>query len=354
MNSSSLNIQEALQDAINNTNTSILNMSDVGALLRVAISKEKNIAHNEIKADNKIVSENKRIKKKRATKKAKNQQLLRNRSKNSKILTRSKTERLQDKNRLTTYERHILNTKFNVNRCTACEKNKGLDCFYRKLNTLPGQSQYNTSCIACHNFIYNSQPTRIGYKEIYNSIKRGAMTRNLEFTITIEDLERLYEKQNGRCNYTGEKLIIQIKREREKIYGRNQFCTRAYHNLNRASVDRIDPNKGYTIDNIHLVSIHINYAKLDLLDEDFVSMCTKVSDQAKVRAGPVLPPLMDNSSSSIESFQSDHVHLYKLVSSSTEPHSNIEDNVVSHQEASYCSTSMHPDDLQENECLLKE
>jgi hypothetical protein len=69
----------------------------------------------------------------------------------------------------------------------------------------------------------------------------------------------------------------------EKI---NWFGNNYGYNLykNRASLDRIDPKRGYTRDNVHLVCTYINHAKSDLSHEHFVELCrdiVNVADQRK-------------------------------------------------------------------------
>ena len=44
-----------------------------------------------------------------------------------------------------------------------------------------------------------------------------------------------------------------------------------------ASVDRINSDLGYTLDNIRWVHKQINWMKIDLSDEDFIYFCKKVA-----------------------------------------------------------------------------
>lgn len=63
------------------------------------------------------------------------------------------------------------------------------------------------------------------------------------FTITVEDVVALWDKQNGRCAISGMPMAHEFK------------------NLRSVSIDRIDSDLGYTLDNIQLVCQWVNYAK---------------------------------------------------------------------------------------------
>ena len=339
-----------LKGAIESSDASSINLDNIGGLIREAICEEVKL----VKLDEKTQKAKEKRKEKRKKKKDKKQDQLRQKAKKCHTITRSQIPGLIEKIRLTHHERFFLNEKFGVNRCSKCEKLKELECFYRRTNAPERESKYNKMCIACFNNIYNSQPMIQAYKEILRGTKQGAESRGLVFELTLEHLQELYRRQKGKCNYTGRPIIVQIKREREKRYGKNKFSTRAYHNLNRASVDRIDPNKGYTIDNVHLVSIHINYAKLDLLHEDFIQMCRDVVDVENQRGSLIHAPLMDQSGVYGAPSEPLLLHQYSLVGLDEEHHNNTGDNVDSVR-AYLCESTGEPHgDLQENEPFLKE
>jgi len=68
--------------------------------------------------------------------------------------------------------------------------------------------------------------------------------RPIEITVTVTELVEIWEKQQGRCAITG--ILMRTK-------------TRTPYS---ASVDRIESSKAYTVDNVQLVCVAINYAKL--------------------------------------------------------------------------------------------
>lgn len=85
------------------------------------------------------------------------------------------------------------------------------------------------------------------WMRILNTARRRAREKGIEFTITAADLP-LYD-DNLYCPVFGKKLTR----------GNRPWC---------ASIDRIDQDKGYTPDNIVVVSYYANRAKNDLsIDE---------------------------------------------------------------------------------------
>ncbi len=98
-------------------------------------------------------------------------------------------------------------------------------------------------------------------------MRKSAKHRKQECSVTLADLKLLWEKQKGICPYTGWNLILLP-------------CTTDYEStpltINRASVDRIDSNKGYTPDNIQFVAVIANFAKNAFTEEDLINFCHDV------------------------------------------------------------------------------
>lgn len=125
---------------------------------------------------------------------------------------------------------------------------------------------YIKSCGCSHFRCNNNSPLWKGYGEIssqhFNSIKNHAKSRNIEFNITIEEMWNLFLQQNRKCALTG--LILEFKK--------------SHKDTKTASLDRIDSNKFYTIDNIQWVHKDINCMKMDLSNEEFYKYCKLVAD----------------------------------------------------------------------------
>jgi hypothetical protein len=96
------------------------------------------------------------------------------------------------------------------------------------------------------------------------SLKHGAKRRDILFDITLDELWDTFIKQNAQCALSG--LPIRFHNPGEK-------CT-----AQTASVDRIDSNFGYTIDNIRWVHKTINLMKMDLQNQQFIYLCKKVAE----------------------------------------------------------------------------
>lgn len=98
-----------------------------------------------------------------------------------------------------------------------------------------------------------------------NCLKRRRKNRfqSSIFKITLNDIEMLYRRQNGKCAYTG--LYLSFRRmDKYKL-----------------SIDRIDSELGYTPDNIQLVCWIINQAKGNMSDYDFLRSIHKIYENKK-------------------------------------------------------------------------
>lgn len=150
--------------------------------------------------------------------------------------------------------------------CWDCKETKNRKLFpYRK------QYKYNKEkrCKLCNlkNKRYRRNNFNINQKinEMINSAK-GSAKRRLNrgrkeagvITITIDDILQILEKQKYKCVYTGVKLSWE------------------YNNPYKASIDRIDSSKGYTSDNIQIVSFIVNQAKSNLDDKTFIKIVKQI------------------------------------------------------------------------------
>lgn len=86
---------------------------------------------------------------------------------------------------------------------------------------------------------------------------RNARKRYKNFTITMQDLKKQWDKQQGICPYSGVKLELP------------EFTKKVHYSV-RASLDRIDSSKGYEVENIQFVSTMINLMKIDLSEEEVI------------------------------------------------------------------------------------
>jgi len=101
------------------------------------------------------------------------------------------------------------------------------------------------------------------FKQLIKNTQQRSLLKGREFNITINDLHALWEQQSGLCALTGFNM--------DTITG-SQY---------KVSIDRIQSNQGYTANNIQLVCRLTNRAKSDMINEDFIRMCTAVANRAQ-------------------------------------------------------------------------
>jgi hypothetical protein len=92
--------------------------------------------------------------------------------------------------------------------------------------------------------------------------RKKNLRNNKDEIINTEYLINLWTNQNGKCYYSGFKMDIPEKGKKRNIY--------------TASLDRIDPNKGYIKGNIVWCCWFYNNAKSNLTKKEFIKMCKKL------------------------------------------------------------------------------
>lgn len=93
----------------------------------------------------------------------------------------------------------------------------------------------------------------------WNYVKRCAVVRNLDFSITPEYMWGLYEKQKGKCYLSGMDINLHDK------------CRRR-----TASFDRIDSKLGYVNGNVAWCHKIVNKMKMDIDARIFGIMCLRI------------------------------------------------------------------------------
>lgn len=98
------------------------------------------------------------------------------------------------------------------------------------------------------------------WQMMHTHAKNRAVMKGIEFTLTVDDLQTLNVAQNGRCALTN-------------IPFSNSAIDGCVHRPFRPSPDRINNMKGYTPDNVQLVTVMVNRAKNQFPQEMFDAMC---------------------------------------------------------------------------------
>lgn len=89
------------------------------------------------------------------------------------------------------------------------------------------------------------------------NLRRHALARQLEITITIKDAWDLFLAQDRRCALSGVELVFGVGQQ-------------------TASLDRVDPSRGYVPGNLQWVHKAVNFMKRDLTQDQFMQWCEKV------------------------------------------------------------------------------
>lgn len=146
--------------------------------------------------------------------------------------------------------------RYNTKTCTKCKTEKTVDNFYffKKANTyyswckscqkaraVESRKQFNTS-IEFHDLLKQR------FNRMLSSAYQHVKDKPMENLVTIDFLKKQYEKQNGKCYYTGVEMVVR------------KIGDQAYNPFDM-SIDRIDSSKGYIPSNIVLCCYGINVLK---------------------------------------------------------------------------------------------
>ena len=154
--------------------------------------------------------------------------------------------------------------------CTNCKQRKGEAEYEYKTNRGGSESRMR-KCIECTKTQRGFVTDRKTYfskicsaqKYMHTSGKRAP--KGLEWAINADDLLALFDAQEGKCSYSG--VLMTTFRDGT-----------GSHDLN-ASIDRKDPEQGYTKDNIHLVCYRANLMKHTLNEPMFFWWVQNIYEQ---------------------------------------------------------------------------
>ena len=101
----------------------------------------------------------------------------------------------------------------------------------------------------------------------YKKIQRQAELRGIEFNVTPEYLESIF---NGKCYFSGKELIIGTHTKVNNIL-----------DLGNSSLDRLNSNIGYVENNVAWVYKPINLMKHTLSPNEFIELCRLIVENNK-------------------------------------------------------------------------
>lgn len=152
--------------------------------------------------------------------------------------------------------------------CVKCGEEKLEDEFrsYVEKRFSPPKIYISRECRSCYHKRmrgYNKRPKKRIQRMVWDML-RNAKKKNLDCTITFEDIINLYDEQGGKCALTGYDMTLGSSDDViEKQYA--------------ASPDRIDNDRGYTADNVWLVTARANSLKSDMTLEELLVWCEAVT-----------------------------------------------------------------------------
>ncbi len=145
--------------------------------------------------------------------------------------------------------------------CRLCHQILPLIQFSKNRSRNDGYQKWCKSCVR-----------ETAWEEIVDRMVRGAKNRakkcGLEFDLTRGIVLEINEKQGGLCALTGQVLN----------WGTYPRCEQAQRVCppNRASLDRVDSNLGYTASNIQLVTELSNRIKGDSSMDELIATCEAI------------------------------------------------------------------------------
>lgn len=156
--------------------------------------------------------------------------------------------------------------------CNKCGKIKSTNDFFANKSKKDG---CDSCCKDCAKVAINKYLTSYdGYmKFIFSCLKYNANKRNIEVSITLDDLYDLYKKQNGLCALSS--LELTYVRDSDST---NETRVKYLYNM---SVDRIDSKLSYAKDNVQLICSIFNVMKWDLQNDDFIKLTKIITNKNK-------------------------------------------------------------------------
>lgn len=154
-----------------------------------------------------------------------------------------------------------------IRRSEAITKTRGIlwycKCECGRETEIPTNGLTSGNNKTCRNPVHRTSE-RVGELPLshYNAIKQNAIKRNLSFTVTPDELWKLFLDQDRKCALSGVPLCF--------TKGQDAKITRAE---TTASLDRIDNKKGYDIDNVRWTHKDVNRIKWKCSDEEFLEWC---------------------------------------------------------------------------------
>ncbi len=107
------------------------------------------------------------------------------------------------------------------------------------------------------------------FRKALQGARRRARKKNLPFCLDIPTIRDVFTKQNGNCFYSGIKMNI-VKNQNNQL-----------HDEFKMTIDCIDPNLGYSKENVVLCLYCINSFKQRMKKDQMFDICIKMLEHQK-------------------------------------------------------------------------
>lgn len=102
-------------------------------------------------------------------------------------------------------------------------------------------------------------------KKLRHMARNRANNKRLPFDLTVDYLLDLWESQEGKCAVSGRELELEYSDKFRQV------------NPNAPSIDRIVPEKGYTIGNVRFLTYHANICVNEFGDDELYSLIEDIN-----------------------------------------------------------------------------
>jgi hypothetical protein len=135
-------------------------------------------------------------------------------------------------------------------------------CYYAKKHEYNTKNKFNAerSYNSFISSLFSSVKKRTLSRE-YFKLNRKITRKVIQLAVTVDDIVNIYENQNGRC------AISNIKMKHE------------FGKLESISIDRINSNEGYNIDNIQLICQFINLGKHNKSNNEVIDFLNNLKEK---------------------------------------------------------------------------
>lgn len=167
---------------------------------------------------------------------------------------------------------------YNKRVCRQCRCDCGQETYVREYMLISGGKR-SCGCLRTDLVIQRAKAKGVWSKyfplQYMSNFRKNARIRDIDWGITIYDLDIIYERQNGKCYYTGQTLTLPDCKT-DGQYQKTSF---------NVSIDRIDSDIGYIPDNICLCLKQVNVCKHILHRDNFIKLCHEIATYDLLRTG---------------------------------------------------------------------